>query len=49
MMTGKNKTIDTFHDLPDSDIFPANTTWLASLIGIILFAFSLSIIAMLTY
>lgn len=35
--------------LPDTELFPANASWLASLIGVVLLAFSLPILAMLTY
>ena len=45
-MNNKNKT---HQHLPESELFPANTIWLAGLIGIIILAFSLSIAVMLSY
>lgn len=34
---------------PDNEIFPANGTWLGYLIGVIVLAFSLSILFMFSY
>ncbi len=45
-MNTKNKSQ---RQLPDSELFPANASWLASLIGVIILAFSLAIGVMLSY
>ncbi len=45
-MNSKNKTQQ---HLPESELFPANASWLAGLIGVIILAFSLSIAVMLSY